>query len=284
MSAYSSLTITDGRDRLLDIRAFQKGDSSMNKLNIILTIGLTILIPLVLLSGCRSVPLLDQEPIPAETPSTEPEQPTEPEATTEPVDDEDDYEITSEPIMHSSAYVKFEGIDGESKIVGHEDWSEIVSFIQAISTPSGGAMGTTRRSGEVILEDIVIVKQIDKSSPKLAEKCIKGEIFPKVEIHLTGPSDGSTCEGTFYAYELKNVMITNYKVTGSNPLAYALIAPAPEITMPSSGPFIVQAVDAPVEELSLNFEEIKVTYTECDSAGNAMGNVEYSWKVEEGES
>jgi len=37
--------------------------------------------------------------------------------------------------------------------------------------------------------------------------------------------------------------------------------------------------------LSLNFEEIKVTYTECDpSTGKAKGNVEYSWKVEEGES
>jgi len=34
----------------------------------------------------------------------------------------------------------------------------------------------------------------------------------------------------------------------------------------------------------LNFEEIKVTYTECDSSGQSKGNVEYSWKVEEGES
>jgi len=98
----------------------------MNKLNIIVTICLTILISLVLLSGCQSVPLPEQEPIPAEPPSTEPEQPTEPEDTTEPVDNEDDYEVTSEPIVHSSAYVKFEGVDGESKSLEHENWSEIV--------------------------------------------------------------------------------------------------------------------------------------------------------------
>jgi hypothetical protein len=79
-------------------------------------------------------------------------------------------------------------------------------------------------------------------------------------------------------------MITNYRVTGSNPLAYALIAPAPDSILPYSGPFIVQAVDAPMEEISLNFEEIKVTYTECDTTGKAKGNIEYSWKVEEGES
>jgi len=251
----------------------------MSKIKVMVTVCLSVSISLLLLSGCQSLPLPDQEPIPAETPSTEPEQPIEPEATTEPIDNGDDYDVTPETIMHSSAYVKFEGMDGESKSVGHENWSEIVSFNQAISTPSGGTTSTTRRRGDAILEDIVIVKQVDKSSPKLAEKCIKGEIFPKVEIHLTGPSEGSTCNGTFYAYELKNVMITNYKVSGTNPLAYALIAPAPEVSMPSSGPFIVQAVDAPVEELSLNFEEIKVTYTECDSSGTAMGNVEYSWRV-----
>ena len=238
----------------------------------------------MLSSGCQAFPVPEQEPTPAETPSPEPEQPIEPEATTEPADNQEEFEDSSEPTMNNSAYVKFDGIDGESKNEGHENWSEIVSFIQAISTPSGGAMGTARRSGEAISEDIVIVKQIDKSSPKLAEKMCAGEIFPKVEIHLTGPSDCSTCERTFYAYELKNVMITSYEVSGSNPLAYSLITPAPDVTMPSGGPFIVQAVDAPVEELSLNFEEIKVTYTECDSSGKTKGNVEYSWKVDGGES
>ena len=38
----------------------------------------------------------------------------------------------------------------------------------------------------------------------------------------------------------------------------------------------------PTVVIGTNFEEIKVTYTEHDSAGNKGGNVEYSWKVEEG--
>jgi type VI secretion system secreted protein Hcp len=187
-----------------------------------------------------------------------------------------------EPLIHSSAYIKFEGIDGESKTVGHEGWSEIVSFSQPIHKPDLST-DATRRRGDVIFEDIVVVKQIDKASPKLAEAICVGKVFPKVEIHLTGPSEGSTCEGTFYAYELTNVMITYYKVTGSNPLAYALVSPAPDSILPYSGPFIVQAVDAPMEEISMNFEEIKVIYTECDETGKSKGNIEYSWKVEEGE-
>jgi type VI protein secretion system component Hcp len=45
-----------------------------------------------------------------------------------------------------------------------------------------------------------------------------------------------------------------------------------------------QSEDVPMEDFSLNYEEIKVTYTEHDSKGKKKGNIEYSWKVEEGES
>jgi type VI secretion system secreted protein Hcp len=262
----------------------------MKKLHFLGIGSLIILLSLVLVMGCQQQETPTPEPAPITTPSLTPAPTPEPlppaptpESAPEPETTDVESEGTAEPLIHSSAYIKFDGIDGESQNEGHEGWSEIVSFSQPISQPGGGATGPTRRRGDVVIEDIVVVKELDKASPKLAESICKGKVFPKVEIHLTGPSEGSTCRGTYYAYELKNVIITNYKVTGSNPLAYALIAPAPDITMPYSGPFIVQAVDAPMEELSLNFEEIKVTYTECDSSGKSKGNVEYSWKVEEGE-
>ncbi len=41
--------------------------------------------------------------------------------------------------------------------------------------------------------------------------------------------------------------------------------------------------DVPTEDFALNYEEIKVTYTENDNKGKKKGNVEYSWKVEEAE-
>jgi type VI protein secretion system component Hcp len=39
----------------------------------------------------------------------------------------------------------------------------------------------------------------------------------------------------------------------------------------------------PTETMSLNFEEVKQTYVEYDAAGKKKGNVEMSWKVEEGQ-
>lgn len=278
---------------------------------LLLSVSLIILLSLTLVAGCEEQPVPTPEPSPtmpltpipesppvpspapqepaAEPspvpPSPEPEpEPSPPPPSPEPISEPEPEPETAEPPVHSCAYIKFDGIDGESQDKDHKDWSEIVSFSQPIHRPSSGT-DISRRRGDVVVEDIVVVKEIDKASPKLAEAICMGKVFPKVEIHLTGPSEGSTCQGTFYIYELKNVMITSYKATGSNPLAYALITPAPDSILPYSGPFIVQAVDAPMEEMSLNFEEIKVTYTECDpSTGKSKGNVEYSWKVEEGES
>jgi len=158
-----------------------------------------------------------------------------------------------------AAYIKFDGVDGEAQDKDHKGWSDIASFTQAIMKPGGGGTGPTRRRGDVILEDIVCVKELDKSSPKLAEAVCKGKVFPKVEIHLTASYTDSG-RVTYYAYELKNTQVINYNISGSG-----------------------QSEDVPMEEISLNFEEIKVTYTECDSKGSSKGNIEYTWKVEEGE-
>ena len=158
-----------------------------------------------------------------------------------------------------AAYIKFDGVDGEAQDKDHKGWSDLVSFSQGIHKPMAGATGPTRRRGDVVLDDLVCVKELDKASPKLAEAICKGKVFPKVEIHVTA-SYTDAGRQTYYAYELKNVQVTSYNINGSG-----------------------QSEDPPMEEFSLNFEEIKVTYTECDSAGKKKGNVEYTWKVEHAE-
>ena len=158
-----------------------------------------------------------------------------------------------------AAYIKFEGVDGEAKDKDHKAWSDLVSFGQGIHQPGGGATGPTRRRGDVILDDISCSKELDKASPKIAEAVCKGKVFGKVEIHVTA-STTDAGRVTYWAYELKNVMVTSYTVGGSG-----------------------QAETVPSEDFSLNFEEIKATYTEVDNAGKKKGNVEYTWKVEEAE-
>jgi type VI secretion system secreted protein Hcp len=158
-----------------------------------------------------------------------------------------------------AAYIKFDGVDGEAQDKDHRNWSDVTTFSQGLMRPGSSATGATRRRGDVVVEDIHVTKELDKASPKIAERVCTGNVFPKVEIHLTA-SYTDAGRVTYYAYELKNVLVTNYNISGSG-----------------------QSEDVPMEDFSLNFEELKVTYTECDQKGKSKGNIEYTWKVEAGE-
>ena len=161
-------------------------------------------------------------------------------------------------VAQSALFIKFDGVDGEANDKDHKGWSDLLSFSHGMSRPSSGAAGTARGRGAVVMEDITVAKLLDKASPKLAEALCRGKVFPKVEIHVTSTyADGGRL--TYLIYELKNVLVSSLR-------------PA------SAG----NSEQRPTEELKLNFEQVKQTYVEYDSKGLKKGNVEFSWKVEEG--
>lgn len=151
-------------------------------------------------------------------------------------------------------YMKFEGVDGESEHKGHEKWCKLESVSHAIQKTGGGQTGASRRGGAAQFTDIVCSKEIDKSSTKLQESIAKGKVFPKVELHSTATYGDA--EQTYLKYELKNAQLTSYSLGSGGEMRGS-------------------------EQLSLNFEEIKVTYDEYDKAGKKKGALEYNWKVEE---
>jgi len=155
----------------------------------------------------------------------------------------------------SDIYIKFEGIDGEVEDAYHRDWCEVIAFNQAHILQLADT-GSIRGRGSPQFDDIRIVKIIDKASPKLAEAVCMGSVYPTVEIHVTA-SDYSSSHSAYLAYELENVLVTSYAVGGT-----------------------AQSEDVPCEEVTLSFEQIKMTYTEFDATGKAKGNVEYTWTLQ----
>ena len=155
-------------------------------------------------------------------------------------------------------FIKFDGVDGEANDKDHKSWSDLLSFSWGLHKAGAGATGQTRRRGVVTVEDVVITKEFDKASPKLAESVCSGKIFPKVELHDTATYGEG--RATFLKYELKNVMVSSHSI------------------MAAGGGDAV-----PHESMSLNFAEVKQTYVEYDAKGGKKGNVEFGWKVEEGE-
>ena len=166
-------------------------------------------------------------------------------------------DVTAPTDLATTSFIKFDGVDGESTESSHEQWSDLLSFGQGQHSPDAGGTGESRRRGAAIVEDVTLSKELDKASPKIAEAVLKGKVFPKVEIEVT--STYGEEQLTYYRYELTNVLVTSYNISGGDG-------------------------SVPTEDFSLNFEEIKVTYTEREADGSKKGNVEYEWKVEEGES
>ncbi|MHA2030264.1 MAG: Hcp family type VI secretion system effector [Candidatus Kariarchaeaceae archaeon] len=148
--------------------------------------------------------------------------------------------------------MKIDGVDGESTYKDGDKGSDILSFSWGVTQPGGGATGATRRRGSAILSDIFVLKEMDKSTPKIFEAASKGVVYPMVKITSFAIGGGFN-----YQFELRNVMITSVQLVGGE--------------------------GVPLESISLNYEEVKFTYVERDQTGASKGNVEYSWKVEEGE-
>lgn len=162
-------------------------------------------------------------------------------------------DLEAMPQKQTSGYIKIGDIKGESTDTDHKDWINLLSVSSSINTPETSG----RARGQAQFGDIVLTKEVDKSTPKLQEAIAQGKHFPEAEFELVRTSSDAGRQ-TYLKYELKNVLITSYELQS-------------------------EPDEVPTESLSLNYEEIKVTYTEYDGAGREKGKVEYTWKVEEGE-
>ena len=146
-------------------------------------------------------------------------------------------------VVAQKYFIKFEGIDGESKNETHQRWSDIESFNQELGNILT-VIATSRRNTGSLGKSISIVKKIDKSSPKIMEALTRGERIPKVEIEISRSRNN-----VIYRYELENVMVTKYIVMGNDP-------------------------ELPTEEITISFENQKVRYTEYDETGRRVGDTE----------
>lgn len=155
------------------------------------------------------------------------------------------------PPTNAAGYLKIGDIKGESTEKGHKDWIDLYSFSWGVSNPSTIQSGSGA-AGRATFGDIVVVKEVDASTPKLIQAVATGQHYPDVELHLSKQTaDGST---VYMAWELKNVRVTSYQVDGSGS-------------------------DRPTEQVSLNFEEIKMIYTPSSGTGDAVKENKFEWNV-----
>lgn len=156
-------------------------------------------------------------------------------------------------------YLKIDTIDGEATDSKHQDWIIIESMSHGVVRPTTNVVaggGASRTTGPCVLQDLVVTKDVDKSTPKLNLALCDGTSFQDVEIELVRSVAGTN--QTFYKIEFHDVLVSSVQPSGSSD---------------SSG-------DKPTEEVSFNFTKIVWTYTEYDDTkGTSKGQTTATWDL-----
>ena len=153
----------------------------------------------------------------------------------------------------AAVFAKYDGIDGEATDANHDKWIDILS-IDWGSHKKVDKDGQAKKRGTVVVEDMRLTMEFEKSTPKLLEKLNMGEVIPKLEIEQTANYGGA--RATYIQYEFFNVQVTAFGVNASG-----------------------NDESPPTVTIANNFEEYKVTYTEYDSEGNKKGISDTTYKV-----
>ncbi len=156
--------------------------------------------------------------------------------------------------MAFDAFLKIDGIEGESSNVKHKGEIEVLSFSwnikQSISSVGGGG-GT----GKAEASDFSIVKHIDKASPQLMVAVCSGEHFRDALFTVEEPKGARGGGAAFLKIKLSDVLISSFQTGGGGS-------------------------DQPMDQVSLNFAKIEVAirdargqWAQAESCDFARGTV-----------
>jgi type VI secretion system secreted protein Hcp len=139
--------------------------------------------------------------------------------------------------MAVDMFLKIEGIKGN-----REGAIEVLSFSWGLSQPGATAPGGGGGAGKVNVHDISITKAVEVSSAELMQACCSGQHFKKAELSVRSADKK---EQTFYIIKLSDCLISSYQIGGS------------------------QGDALPMEQVSLNFAKVTLSYAGPDGSATA---------------
>ncbi|MEQ8768505.1 MAG: type VI secretion system tube protein Hcp [Planctomycetota bacterium] len=159
--------------------------------------------------------------------------------------------------MAFDAFLFIDGVPGESTDSQFADHIEILSYTHGVSQPTTATASSVGggTSGRCNHDDFKIVKELDKASPVLAQKCSEGAHIPEVKLTLCRAGGDKV---PFMEYKLTNVVVSSVAPGGSS-----------------------QGEGVPIEEVCFNYGKIEWTYTQQKRAdGGGGGSTAGSWNLE----
>jgi type VI secretion system secreted protein Hcp len=156
--------------------------------------------------------------------------------------------------MAYDAFLKLDGITGESQKDQHTGEIDVMSFSWGASNSSSVGTGTGASTGKVSVSDFSIMKSTDSSSPNLLQKCCDGTVIATGVVTLQRQTNQGAA--AYLVYNFTNLYGTSIQWSGSG----------------GSG-------DSPMESVSFCFEQGTVDYTPVDDNGAPGTAVHGGWNV-----
>lgn len=160
--------------------------------------------------------------------------------------------------MAFDAFMKIEGIPGESTDDKHKEWIEILSYSYGVTQPASASASTAGGASAERCDhqDFSIVKALDKATPKLFEACCTGQHIKEIKLELCRAGGDKV---KYMEYKLTNVIVSSVRPSGSAQGGESL----------------------PLEEVTLNYGKIELTYTQQKREdGSGGGNVSAGWDLQ----
>ena len=146
------------------------------------------------------------------------------------------------------AFLRIDGIQGESIDDKHPQQIEIESFSWAGDAATGGGSGTT--AGAPRYSSLRFVSRVSKASPLLMDRLARGAHIASADLGVTRA--GSTTGDEFYHVDLEDVLVSSYRITTA-------------------------ADGAPAEEFTLAFGDAVLAYRPLDAKGGLGLPVTARW-------
>ena len=154
--------------------------------------------------------------------------------------------------MSIDAFLKLDGVKGESVIKGHAGEIDVLAWSWGLSQSGTTHMGTGGGAGKVSVQDLSFTHSVDSSTPNLMQACCNGKHFK--EALLTVRKAGEV-PVEYLKVTMKDLIVTSVSTGGSG------------------------GEDRLTENVTLNFAEVKVQYTPQDEKGAGGTMKPMGWNI-----
>jgi type VI secretion system secreted protein Hcp len=154
--------------------------------------------------------------------------------------------------MAHDMFIKIDDIKGESTDAKHADEIDILSFTWGMTQTGTAQVGRGGGAGKVQVNDLVITKCVDRSSPILLKQCCSGKHM-KTAVMVVRKAGGTPLEFVKITMEDLIISAVNHGGSGTD--------------------------DKLTENVTLNFARVKFEYVPQKKDGSGDASIPMGWDI-----